>query len=77
MSTPACSSPTAAAAGTIANAIASTAATTASRLPESTHCLARRAHQGDSNTGIPDAPPASPVAATDPVSCKTTNGNAT
>lgn len=66
-----------AAAGTMASANAATVAITASRAPESTHWRAFRAHHGDSSTGIPAAPPARPVAATDPVSASTTSGNAT
>jgi hypothetical protein len=71
------SNPSPAAAGTDANAIADTSATNASRGPESTHCRAFRAHHGDNSTGTPAAPPTSPVAATDPVSRRITNGNAT
>ncbi len=69
--------PSPAAAGTDANAIADTSATTASRGPESTHCRALRAHHGDSSTGTPAAPATSPVAATDPVSRRITSGSAT
>ena len=69
--------PSPAAAGTDANAIADTSATTASRGPESTHCRALRAHHGDRSTGTPAAPATSPVAATDPVSRRITSGSAT